>query len=457
MAKKSEDKIENLLPRLRPYQDEIALAIAESILGYKGLTFTVEIARQGGKNELSARLELYLLTGQSSQAVNIVKCAPTFKPQCLISMRRLADRLNDAGYAGAWYTEAGHIIRLGQSRAVFLSAEEGANVVGNTAHLLLEVDEAQDVPIEKYNKDFRPMAAVNNTTTVLYGTTWHGTTLLEEVKQANLELEKDDGIRRHFRYDWEDVAACIPDYRAYVEAERRRLGEEHPLFMTQYRLLAPREGSGLFTRTQLALLKGGHSRLTGPESGKTYVAGIDIAGEADAADPRSMERRDRTVVTIAEVDGSGGKEFFGGPEIRVVEHYAWRGASHTDLLPQLIHLLDNRWKCKKVAVDATGMGEPIAFNLKGKLKSRVECFKFTSASKSELGYTLLAAINSARLKLYRGETVCMAELEMAEARYRDDQRMNFFVDPSRGHDDYLMSLALCLYAAQGYRERKARG
>jgi hypothetical protein len=57
-------------------------------------------------------------------------------------MTRLKDRLNDAGFAGVWTPELGYIIRLGNARAVFLSAEENANVVGNTAHILLEIDEA---------------------------------------------------------------------------------------------------------------------------------------------------------------------------------------------------------------------------------------------------------------------------------------------------------------------------
>jgi hypothetical protein len=35
--------------------------------------------------------------------------------------------------------------------------------------------------------------------------------------------------------------------------------------------------------------------------------------------------------------------------------------------------------------------------------------------------------------------------------------MNFYVDPSRGHDDYLISLALTLKAADGYRPRAAFG
>ena len=44
------------------------------------------------------------------------------------------------------------------------------------------------------------MASAYNTTTIHYGTTWDDTTLLEEIKQTNLELEKKDGVKRHFRY-----------------------------------------------------------------------------------------------------------------------------------------------------------------------------------------------------------------------------------------------------------------
>ena len=34
--------------KLRPYQREVALAILDSVFGRKGLTFSVELARQGG-------------------------------------------------------------------------------------------------------------------------------------------------------------------------------------------------------------------------------------------------------------------------------------------------------------------------------------------------------------------------------------------------------------------------
>jgi len=96
--------------RLRPYQRE-ALAVLDSVFHRRGLTFSVEIARQGGKNELSAQLELLLLTLYITEPRNMIKCSPTFKPQTVISMMRLKDRLNDVGFGGIWVTELGYIIR----------------------------------------------------------------------------------------------------------------------------------------------------------------------------------------------------------------------------------------------------------------------------------------------------------------------------------------------------------
>ena len=454
------------LRQLRPYQREVALAILDSVFGRKGLTFSVEIARQGGKNEMSAQLELLLLTLYMAEPRNLVKCSPTFKPQTVISMMRLKDRLNDAGFDGIWTAELGYIIRLGNARAVFLSADESANVVGNTAHILLEIDESQDVSKEKYTKEFKPMGATTNVTTVHYGTTWDDSTLLEEIKQTNLELERKDGAKRHFRYDWEEVARHNPDYLAYVKAERERLGENHPLFLTQYRLLPIHGGGGYLSPQQKAQLKGEHARKRQPDQGKIYVAGIDLAGEAEEAEDAALRamkpRRDSTVVTIGELDFSICNELTRQPRINVVEHYWWTGKKHAELYPQMVDILKNVWHCRKIAVDATGVGEPVSSFLRQSLGSRVTPFTFTQRSKSELGFGLLATINSGRLKVYQGDGSAeyqefWFEMETARSQYRPSQTMNFYVDPARGHDDFLMSLALTVEAANRYSPRGARG
>jgi hypothetical protein len=457
--------------KLRPYQQEAARAIMDSVMERRGLTFSVEIARQGGKNELSAQLEVLILTLFMSKGGNSIKCSPTFKPQTVISMMRLKERLDEWGYAGFWESEMGYIIKLGSAAQIFLSADESASVVGNTAHNLLEIDESQDVSKEKYSKDFVPMGATTNVTIVHYGTTWDDLTLLEEIKQSNLELAKKDGIKRHFRYDWQEVAKYNPEYLAYVEAERERLGENHPLFLTQYCLMPIRGGGRFLSPQQRAQLQGEHARLHAPPSlrakrGNLYVAGIDLAGEAEE-DKETMltspiQKRDSTVITICEIQPPTPDDVVKVPRLMVREHYQWKGIKHTDLYPRMVDLLKNTWNCSRIVVDATGIGEPVASFLKKAMGSRVKPFTFSQRSKSELGFGLLAAINGGRLKMYAGDSSEEAkefwwEMEKAKSSYRASQTMNFYVDESEGHDDFLMSLALAVEAVSDYQPRVARG
>jgi hypothetical protein len=451
--------------KLRPYQAQIGKAILDSILNRKGLTFSVEIARQGGKNELSAQLEVLLLTLFMATGGNIIKCAPTFRPQTLISLMRLKERLNEAGFSRFWKSEHGYIIRLGKARTLFLSADASSNVVGATAHILLEVDEAQDVDKEKFNKEFKPMGAATNVTTVLYGTPWDNSSLLEEVKQRNLELERKDGVRRHFSFDWQEVAKYNPHYLNYVEGERERLGESHPLFLTQYRLQPLSAAGGFLSPGQKAQLQGSHPRRQSTP-GEIYIAGIDIAGQAEEAQDellrRIKPRQDSTVVTIGALDFSCCSPLLPQPRILVLEHYWWTGIPHHQLYPQLVDLLKNVWGCKRVVVDATGVGAGIADFLEAVLGKRVVVpFHFTQQSKSKLGFDLLAAINSGRLKMYAPDgspeyQEFWHEVDKAKTTFRPNQTMNFFVEPEEGHDDFLTSLAL-LVAASEYRPRVAKG
>ncbi len=287
------------MPALRPYQREAAGAVLRSVLGGGPASISVEFARQGGKNEVSAQVEVMLLLRNVGRAVTAIKCAPTFRPQAQISLQRLRERLADAGLSAWAQSEDGRTVRLGRARQVFLSAEPGSNVVGHTADLLLEVDEAQDVEEEKFDKEFRPMAAAGAAPIVFYGTPWDDACLLERAKQTHLEAQRRDGVRRHFEYDWEAVAEHNPPYGAYVLGERERLGAAHPLFLTQYALKTILGAGRLFGAAQLSLMNGGHAWLEAPLPGDIYVAGLDIAGEAET--PSLAGRHDSTVLTIGRV------------------------------------------------------------------------------------------------------------------------------------------------------------
>jgi len=452
---------------LRPYQLEPARAILDSVLHRKGLTFTVMMARQAGKNELSAQLELFLLNLFQRRGGNIVKCAPTFKPQIVNSKLRLEQILNNPWNRGQWRSSYGYMLTLGNASVMFFSADESSNVVGATAHLLLEVDEAQDVSREKYAKEFRPMGATTNTTTVLYGTSWIPDSLLEEQKQVNLALEAEDGMRRHFQYDWRQVAVHNPDYGRYVEGEIARLGADHPIMRTQY-LLETLSGTYTFLSDQQRVqMRGDHPRRHSPAEDREYVAGIDLAGEdeeaADAALRSLKPRRDSTVITVAELDWSTISDLVMEPRLKVVEHYYWTGRKHRDQYTQMLDLLRNVWRCRKVVVDATGVGAGVAGFLSSALGRQVVTpFVFSVPSKSKLAYDFLGAVNAGRFKMYRDDGSSESrefwrQMELAGYTVRPNQTMDFYVPPERGHDDFLISAALLVAAAGMVELRRATG
>jgi hypothetical protein len=84
---------------------------------------------------------------------------------------------------------------------------------------------------------------------------------------------------------------------------------------------------------------------------------------------------------------------------------------------------------------------------------RVEKFLFTAPSKSRLGYAMLAMTNTGRLSLYREEgsaewRECWAEIRACRYRLRSGEQLAWSVPESEGHDDFVVSLALCARAAE---------
>lgn len=454
---------------LYPYQQQVAEAILASICGGHGRIFTVMMARQSGKNQLSAVLEAFLLACMPQGT--IVKAAPTFNPQITNSRLRLLSLLDTPATRERIWQSQGHIIGLSPQadplllrqhagpRVMFFSASPESNVVGATADLLLEIDEAQDVSREKFDRDFRPMAATCNSTTVLYGTAWSDSTLLAQQRATNLELEQRTGIHCHFEFDWRTLAAINPAYRAFVEQEIARLGEDHPAIQTQY-FLRSLSGAGYFLSTlQRTLLRGTHMWEEEACSGEVYVAGMDVAGEERptsgldllSGNTQHSAQRDSTVLTIARVIYNE----LNLPCLQVVHHEWWTGRSYLEQYAATVALVE-RWSIRALAVDATGLGAGLASLLTTRLgDERVLPFTFTRPSKSRLAYQLLALINSGRLKLYDAQQAptqlydeCWQQIQRARYRLPAPDVLDFYVEQSDGHDDFLMSLALLTEAIE---------
>ena len=233
------------------------------------------------------------------------------------------------------------------------------------------------------------MGATTNVTTVHYGTTWDDCNTAGG-GQANQPRTGAEGRHKApFPFDWQEVAAYNPDYLAYVEGERARLGEDHPLFMTQYRLLPIKGGGRLFSAQQRAQLQGTTPGCTRRRAGGTISrAGSGRRGIGGDDAQGHQPRQDSTALTIGEVSyQGGGKE----PVIAHRRTHILDGQTAHGALPQLVDLLGRVWRCQRVAVDATGIGQPVASFLRGALGSKITPFVFTAQSKSELGFNLLAA------------------------------------------------------------------
>jgi hypothetical protein len=52
---------------------------------------------------------------------------------------------------------------------------------------------------------------------------------------------------------------------------------------------------------------------------------------------------------------------------------------------------------------------------------------------------------------------CRRQLEHCRAVYKPNRTLSFYVDQRDGHDDYVISLALCVSAAAAGGPRTARG
>ncbi len=388
--------------RLRPYQLEAAEAVLESIRQRAGRSIVIMFARQSGKDELSANLKAYLLWRLSHREAGIVEVNPTYKPQTINAILRLEERLRSNRRTSTLWSKRSDFMRLvGRARVTFLSGDAKANVVGAVASTLLIVNEAQDIEPAVYDRKFAPMAASTNATRLFMGTAWTSHTLLSRELRSARQSERADGIRRVFLYDADDVAAVVPAYGAYVDAQVARLGRGHPLIKTQYfNEEIDAEGS-MFNAARRALMTCAGGDRTQVQS-QPYVFAVDVAGQDEIAfrDPEQQllrdPGRDAVALTIASVDLSE-LDTLQAPIFRVVRREQWTGLNHLDVFARTRTLAD-ALRPQHIVIDATGVGEGLWAMLDKRYPGRVMPVKFSAQKKSELGYRFLAMIETGRFQ-----------------------------------------------------------
>lgn len=486
-----------------PYQLEVADAILFSALQGLGWFFVVMITRQAGKNEISAFVQQYILLYGWYYGVRVsgVKFAPVHKPQVQASMDRLegADAPDSGGLAGSVLTKHiftksdGYKYHLGKPRDsnkwAFLSINPSANVASQTAFTLLEGDEAQDIDSGKWERDAQPMGSFNNATTVLYGVAWTKESFIYKGLQQAYEMEKrlEDKIgyrpKLVFKIDAHRVIADgNMNYKEAFENQVARLGINHIAIQTQYLLNFVDSIGKFFDAGQVARIYANQYRMRlGPEPGKVYIFSIDQAGQEeelttlDDLDNIGVgeHKRDAQTLLIGELTPKG--------EVIPVCIYYWVGKAHSKLREQILTII-RHWNCIGGTVDATGIGEPLAYWLIEKLpRLEIEAYKFKARgdeNKSKLGYLAYIYVMGDMLKVPQRPINDTAQAELwDELRWQIEnlvrvaktkQLINWHVPPNAkprkenhvAHDDLVTALLLLLRAAYVIKDpqkRKAHG
>ena len=444
---------------LREYQQVVAKAISDAVLHQQGYSFVVMFPRQSGKNELQAQLEAFFLLRFRHIGGELVKISPTWKPQSQNAMRRLQRVLNQHSLLEkVWQKDSGYRFSVGRASITFLSGSPEANIVGATASTLLQVDEAQDISLEKYDKEIAPMAASTNATRVFWGTAWTEDTLLARELRLAQKIEASDGTRRAFVLTADDVAQEVPAYGKFVQKQIAMLGRDHPLVRTQFFSELLENGGRLFHDGRLAFLQGEHTLQTTPQAGQIYAFCLDVAGEdqgLSSSGVMSNPQRDFSALTIVSLHSQPTTWGVHQNHYRIVQRKAWQGIAQSSLFEQLLALA-RLWNSRQFVVDASGVGAGIASFLQRALPGRVIPFQFTAASKSRLGWDFLGLIDSGRIQDHRDVSeeqhqflaqarACKSSISLGPERLlrwqvpagtRDEQGHEV-------HDDWLISAALC--------------
>lgn len=442
-------------PKLYPPEIETINLIEKHIALQTGKTITVRSARQTMKNECSAMIALRMLGVYQNRGGTYIRTAPTWKPQIVNSMKRVENFIRADPVIDHYRPRHGYIFEYGNADVTFLSTDKHANVVGATASIALDIDEAHKVDKGKFEEDFGPMTAFHNVPTIMWGVAADKQDLLYEYLQYNLE-QNPDCVLQYPASIWCEL---LPQYAKHYEERRAKLGADHPVILTQYDLVDVDAIGGYFTKAQqTSLLSGDHEQCSAPKDSKSYVITIDIGGEAETEESNPLVKaeggRDSTVALIWEVDHED--EVNDYPMCRLVDTHWWTGKSLGDEpsgLPGqqsiLLKLLQT-WEPHHVVVDGRGVGEQIANYLD--IEWGVEVYKASAVSVSEDCYGLKAMINNDRVKAFRNDQSpeykeLVRQIKHTGYEIRSHDMMRIVKPHGKGHIDMAKAMTYLYRAA----------
>lgn len=441
---------------LYPPQLQTVNLIEDHIRYQTGKVITVRSARQTMKNEVSAYIAVRAMIAYKSRISEegeyggtYIRTAPSWK-QSYFSRKRTELFFEIDPLIDDYKPKSTFTIKVGFADIHFLSSDKTTDVVGDTASILLDIDEAHKVDKGKYQEDFSPMTAFNNVPVVMWGVAADKQDLLYQYLTYNLENDPDCVLQ----FPAAVWCELLPNYAKHYQEQRDRLGPDHPVIKTQYDLVDVDSIGGYFKPHQIiSMLDSDHDRKATPKGrSKDHVCTIDIGGEAEMEedDPlkKSAGSRDSTVALIWEVNFK--KLVNDLPICRLVDIYWWTGKALGESpsgLPgqqEILLKLLNLWKPVKTIVDSRGVGEQIAHYLENRYAG-VEPYAASMDSVSEDCYSLLAMVNNDRVKMFRNDgsseyEEAVKQIKRVKYEIKQHQKMRIVKPGPSGHIDMVKAM-----------------
>jgi hypothetical protein len=308
-----------------------------------------------------------------------------------------------------------------------ISADKSAHVKGAGFHLLL-LEQVEEMDETKMRSEIfeMPVGSELESTRVLAG-------------NPSLEVSNhyylDSTINLDYPYlvDWKTAGRYRPTYGMWVQEESKRLGIESDEFRSQFGCEWIQQRNRLTNPDAFRLL---HTDPPAELTGKR-IGGLDLA-----------KRADNTVLTIGE---RWGFETF---------ILAWLELEGTNYEQQIDIITEaaKKWALTTLAVDTTGLGDPVCDMLTEKLRGicQVIPYQFTPRSTDSLYKVYDRELSQGRLHYPKTmsdpeQTRCLTRFVEQHLAAEKDYKMNLLKvrapDRRGAHDDYCASGALMIYAA----------
>jgi len=391
-----------------PYPKQ--LEVIKGVLESEATHHTLVSSRQSGKTLISLNLLLYYAINYPDSYNVLV--SPVFSQ----SKKSFMDLAKAAGSNNPLIasSNASELIMTFKSGSVIrmLSAESGQNLRGFTVSGLMVIDEASFIPEDVWTNILRPTTLIRGKK-VLFISTPNGANWFKKIFDWGLDPEyKDWASYRITSYDNPYLD------QETLELARKTLPEKS--FLQEYLgVFLEGSGSAFAGFGQCATID---YLKEGPEPGRKYYAGLDLA-----------VANDWTVLTVLDDRGD------------MVDFYRMNKTSWEEIIGEVISRI-NKWKCYTL-VEKNSIGSVIYEQLHKACPNLVAPFTTTNSSKKDIIENLKLHFADKLIRIPKKDTLSILHMELSMFTYKMlPSGLISYGAPSGGSDDTTMSLAFATWA-----------